>query len=139
MWLHMDEGEMERLALTVKDQNLKLTLAFGIGMHHAGLVEKDRQVVEELFVNQKIQILIATATVAWGVNFPAHLVVVKGTEYFDPKQKRYVDMPITDVLQMMGRAGRPQVSFSCKKCVLFSTLKFGRKSFFMIFFLDLNE
>ena len=111
MWLHMDEGEMERLALTVKDQNLKLTLEFGIGMHHAGLVEKDRQVVEELFVNQKIQILIATATVAWGVNFPAHLVVVKGTEYFDPKQKRYVDMPITDVLQMMGRAGRPQVGF----------------------------
>ena len=80
-------------------------------MHHAGLVEKDRQVVEELFVNQKIQVLIATATVAWGVNFPAHLVVVKGTEYFDPKQKRYVDMPITDVLQMMGRAGRPQVNF----------------------------
>ena len=47
----------------------------------------------------KFQVLIATATVAWGVNFPAHLVVIKGTEYFDGKQKRYVDMPITDVLQ----------------------------------------
>ena len=45
---------------------------------------------------------------AWGVNFPAHLVVVKGTEYYDGKLKRYVDMPITDVLQMIGRAGRPQ-------------------------------
>jgi activating signal cointegrator complex subunit 3 len=52
--------------------------------------------------------LIATATLAWGVNFPAHLVVVKGTEYYDGKQRRYVDMPITDVLQMTGRAGRPQ-------------------------------
>ncbi len=50
--------------------------------------------------------MIATATVAWGVNFPAHLVVIKGTEYYDGKQKRYVDMPITDVLQMMGRAGK---------------------------------
>ena len=80
---------MERLATTIKDQNLKLTLAFGIGMHHAGLVERDRKTVEELFVNQKIQVLIATATIAWGVNFPAHLVVIKGTEYFDPKQKRY--------------------------------------------------
>ena len=49
--------------------------------------------------------LIATATVAWGVNFPTHLVVIKGTEFYDGKQKRYVDMPITDVLQMMGRAG----------------------------------
>ena len=79
---------MERLGTTVKDQDLRLTLAFGIGMHHAGLVERDRKIVEELFVNQKIQVLIATATVAWGVNFPAHLVVIKGTEYFDPKQKR---------------------------------------------------
>lgn len=52
--------------------------------------------------------LIATATLAWGVNLPAHLVVVKGTEYYDGKTKRYNDMPITDVLQMMGRAGRPQ-------------------------------
>ena len=136
MWLHMDEGEMERLALTIKDQNLKLTLAFGIGMHHAGLVEKDRQVVEELFVNQKIQILIATATVAWGVNFPAHLVVVKGTEYFDPKQKRYVDMPITDVLQMMGRAGRPQVGF-LQKMRYFLHRNFDiRKSCFVVFFLE---
>jgi replicative superfamily II helicase len=64
--------------------------------------------VEELFLNQKIQILIATSTVAWGVNFPCHAVIVKGTEYFDAKLKRYVDFPVTDVLQMMGRAGRPQ-------------------------------
>ena len=35
-------------------------------------------------------------------------MVVKGTEYFDGKTQRYVDYPITDVLQMMGRAGRPQ-------------------------------
>lgn len=33
---------------------------------------------------------------------------MKGTEFYDGKLKRYVDMPITDVLQMMGRAGRPQ-------------------------------
>jgi activating signal cointegrator complex subunit 3 len=53
-------------------------------------------------------VLVCTSTLAWGVNFPAHLVVVKGTEYYDGKSKRYVDFPITDVLQMMGRAGRPQ-------------------------------
>jgi activating signal cointegrator complex subunit 3 len=35
-------------------------------------------------------------------------VVIKGTEFYDGKSHRYVDMPITDVLQMMGRAGRPQ-------------------------------
>ena len=41
------------------------------------------------------QVLIATSTLAWGVNFPAHLVVVKGTEYFDGKTRRCVDFPIT--------------------------------------------
>ncbi|VVC95095.1 unnamed protein product [Leptidea sinapis] len=107
-WLHMKESEMEQILSNIRESNLKLTLAFGIGIHHAGLHEKDRTTVEELFINQKIQVLICTATLAWGVNFPAHLVVIKGTEYFDGKQKRYVDMPITDVLQMMGRAGRPQ-------------------------------
>ncbi len=56
MWLHMDESDMERVTMGVKDQSLKLFLAFGIGMHHAGLVEKDRKIVEELFVNQKIQV-----------------------------------------------------------------------------------
>ena len=32
---------------------------------------------------------------------------MKGTEYFDGKTSRYVDYPLTDVLQMIGRAGRP--------------------------------
>ncbi|XP_012272228.1 activating signal cointegrator 1 complex subunit 3 [Orussus abietinus] len=122
-WLHMPEEEMDNILENVKDSNLKLTLAFGIGLHHAGLQEMDRRTVEELFVNNKIQVLIATATLAWGVNFPAHLVVVKGTEYYDGKVKRYVDMPITDVLQMMGRAGRPQFDNSGVAVVLVHDIK----------------
>jgi len=47
-----------------------------------------------------LQVLVCTSTLAWGVNFPAHLVVVKGTEFFDGKTQRYVDFPITDVLQV---------------------------------------
>lgn len=107
-FMHLPEPEMDQILDNIKDSNLKLTLAFGIGLHHAGLQERDRKTVEELFLHRKIQVLIATATLAWGVNLPAHLVIIKGTEYFDGKLKRYVDMPITDVLQMMGRAGRPQ-------------------------------
>ena len=73
----------------------------------------------------KIQVLIATATVAWGVNFPAHLVIVKGTEFYDGKLKRYVDMPITDVLQMIGRAGRPQYDHQGVAMVLVHDIKKG--------------
>ncbi|KAI8147505.1 Sec63 Brl domain-containing protein [Fennellomyces sp. T-0311] len=107
-WLHMDDDELEVLLDRVHDESLKNSLAFGIGLHHAGLTEDDRRVVEELYLNLKIQILIATSTLAWGVNLPAHLVVIKGTEFYNYKVGRYVDYPITDVLQMMGRAGRPQ-------------------------------
>lgn len=46
-----------------------------------------------------------------------------GTEYFDGLTKRYVDMPITDVLQMMGRAGRPQYDTSGVACVFVQDVK----------------
>lgn len=132
-FLHLPEDEMEQILTGIKDNNLKLTLAFGIGLHHAGLQEKDRKVCEELFLNRKIQILIATSTLAWGVNLPAHLVVIKGTEFYDKKINRYVDMPITDVLQMMGRAGRPQFGNEGIACVFVHDVK---KNFYKKFLYD---
>jgi activating signal cointegrator complex subunit 3 len=122
--------EMEPLASSCRDQALRDCLAFGIGIHHAGLDAHDRNIVEDLFVKGKIQVLCCTATLAWGVNFPAHLVVVKGTEFFDAKQGRYVDFPVTDVLQMMGRAGRPQFDDSGVACILVHEPK---KNFFKKF------
>ncbi|OJD39756.1 activating signal cointegrator 1 complex subunit 3 [Diplodia corticola] len=107
-FVKMSEDDLALNLARVKDESLREALSFGIGLHHAGLVESDRQLAEELFANNKIQILVATSTLAWGVNLPAHLVVVKGTQYFDAKIEAYRDMDLTDVLQMLGRAGRPQ-------------------------------
>ena len=111
-FLHMEPDELQLWLEKVKDPSLKHCLQFGIGMHHAGLDPDDRQIAEDLFARCKIQVLVCTSTLAWGVNLPAHLVVIKGTEFYDGKQKRYVDFPITDALQMMGRAGRPQFDTS---------------------------
>ena len=72
-----------------------------------GLAQRP-QTVERLFVEQKHHGPRVHRDLAWGVNFPAHLVVIKGTEFLRRQAKRYVDFPVTDVLQMMGRAGRPQ-------------------------------
>ncbi|KAJ5219584.1 hypothetical protein N7468_008788 [Penicillium chermesinum] len=107
-FVRMSEEDLQLNLARVKDDALREALSFGIGLHHAGLVESDRQLSEELFANNKIQILVATSTLAWGVNLPAHLVVVKGTQFFDAKIEGYRDMDLTDVLQMLGRAGRPQ-------------------------------
>ncbi|XGW28221.1 hypothetical protein V3C99_008208 [Haemonchus contortus] len=122
-WLHVDMAELDVLLQHVKDENLKLTLPFGIGMHHAGLSSHERVLVEQLFLEKKIQVLIATATLAWGINMPAHLVIVKGTEYYDGKTSKYVDYPVTDVLQMMGRAGRPQFDSSAVAVIYVQDIK----------------
>ncbi|KAI9848594.1 MAG: hypothetical protein M1837_007263 [Sclerophora amabilis] len=111
-FLKMSEDDLQLNLERVKDEALREALTFGIGLHHAGLVESDRQLAEELFANSKIQVLVATSTLAWGVNLPAHLVVVKGTQFFDAKIEGYKDMDLTDVLQMLGRAGRPQFDSS---------------------------
>ncbi len=139
-FLNIPLEEIKNIVDCVKDENLKHTLSFGIGMHHAGLIESDRRIVEDLFYNSSIQILIATSTVAWGVNFPAHLVIIKGTEYYDAKIKGYVDMPITDVLQMIGRAGRPQYDDSAVACLYVSQEKknFYKKFLYEPFPLESN-
>ncbi|KAK6580622.1 hypothetical protein PZA11_006858 [Diplocarpon coronariae] len=111
-FVKMPEDDLQLNLTRIKDDALKEALSFGIGLHHAGLTESDRSLAEELFANNKIQILVATATLAWGVNLPAHLVVVKGTQFFDAKTEGYKDMDLTDVLQMLGRAGRPQFDTS---------------------------
>ena len=133
MFLRMPEDEMEMISTQIKDAALRYSLGFGIGLHHAGLVENDRKVVEELFVNNKIQVLVATSTLAWGINTPAHLVVVKGTEYFDASQHGYVDFPITDVLQMVGRAGRPQFDTTA---VAFVFVQDSKKNFYKKFLFE---
>lgn len=124
------EGKLNELLEGVIDPILKHCLSFGIAMHHAGMPESDRKIAEEAFSLQLAQVLIATSTVAWGVNFPAHLVVVKGTEFFDAKIHGYRDLPVTDILQMIGRAGRPQFDTSAKAVILAQdTKKYFYKKF----------
>lgn len=55
-FLNMTEDEMAMVVSQVMDENLKHTLQFGIGLHHAGLNDRDRSLVEELFTNTKIQV-----------------------------------------------------------------------------------
>ena len=64
------------------EQNLDLKdlLPYGFAIHNAGMNRIDRTLVEDLFADGHIQVLISTATLAWGVNLPAHTVIIKGTQ-----------------------------------------------------------
>eukprot|EP00743_Colponemidia_sp_Colp-15_P003837 GILK01004141.1.p1 GENE.GILK01004141.1~~GILK01004141.1.p1 ORF type:complete len:2133 (-),score=509.56 GILK01004141.1:241-6198(-) len=95
-------------AETCKNQDLKELLPFGFGIHHAGMARVDRTLVEELFADGHIQVLVSTATLAWGVNLPARTVIIKGTQIYSPEQGKWVELSHQDMLQMIGRAGRPQ-------------------------------
>jgi len=93
---------------TVKNADLKEVLPFGFAIHHAGMARADRELVEDLFADGHIAVLCCTATLAWGVNLPAHAVIIKGTQIYDPSKGRWAELSPLDVLQMLGRAGRPQ-------------------------------
>jgi hypothetical protein len=54
------------------------------------------------------QVLVSTATLAWGVNLPAHTVIIKGTQIYSPEKGAWTELGSLDVMQMFGRAGRPQ-------------------------------
>lgn len=64
----------------VKNLELKDLLPYGFAIHHAGMSRVDRALVEDLFADRHIQVLLSTATLAWGVNLPAHTVIIKGTQ-----------------------------------------------------------
>lgn len=79
-----------------------------IGVHHAGLPRNVRHAMERLFMEKKIKVLVCTSTLAWGVNLPANIVIVKGTTFYDPQRGNFFDVSILDLIQIFGRAGRPQ-------------------------------
>ena len=92
----------------VTNTDLKDLMPYGFGIHHAGMTRADRTSVEDLFADGSLQVLVCTATLAWGVNLPAHTVIIKGTQIYSPEKGNWVELSPQDVLQMLGRAGRPQ-------------------------------
>lgn len=101
-------GILSEQAELCKSNDLKELLPYGFAIHHAGMTRQDRNMVEDLFAAGHIQVLISTATLAWGVNLPAHTVIIKGTQVYNPEQGRWAELSAQDTLQMLGRAGRPQ-------------------------------
>ncbi|KAI5292967.1 DEIH-box ATPase, partial [Ascosphaera acerosa] len=99
---------LEAEAEAVHDAALKDLMPYGFGIHHAGMSLADRTSVQDLFAAGNLQVLVCTATLAWGVNLPAHTVIIKGTQVYSPEKGSWVELSPQDVLQMLGRAGRPQ-------------------------------
>jgi pre-mRNA-splicing helicase BRR2 len=91
---------------SIENPDVKDLMPSGFCVHHAGLSKDDRKLVEDLFADKHIQVLVSTATLAWGVNMPAHTVIIKGTQVYSPEKGAWVEISPQDMLQMIGRAGR---------------------------------
>ncbi len=79
----------------------------GTAFHHAGLGGRHRKMIEDAFRDGKIKVIVATPTLAFGVNLPARMVVIHDYRRWEPGYG-YYPIAVLDYKQMAGRAGRPR-------------------------------
>ncbi|GBG26627.1 ATP-dependent DNA helicase MER3-like [Hondaea fermentalgiana] len=78
----------------------------GVAWHTGEVSANDQEIVERLFRDGLLSVLVATSTLAQGMNLPAHLVVIKGTQAYRGTNRGMEDLTMSSILQMVGRAGR---------------------------------
>jgi hypothetical protein len=87
-------------------RELRPLLAHGIGIHHAGILPRYKQLVEQLTLDRLLRFVVSTETIAAGINLPARTVVFPSLRKFIKQEARLVTP--AEYHQMAGRAGRPQ-------------------------------
>ena len=72
----------------------------GICYHHAGLTIDERQVLDDAVRHRVLRVIVATTTLAVGVDFPVDVVILNGLK------SGTNDLSPSEYKQMAGRAGR---------------------------------
>jgi len=105
--VELSENVLKALSSPTK-QCLRLSncIKKGIAFHHAGLVAKQRELIEDNFRNGTIKIICSTPTLAYGLDLPAFRTILKDLRRYGPRGMAYI--PVLEYLQMAGRAGRPK-------------------------------
>ncbi len=114
---HLDGKEKDRLEEVADDiesrsntsvgKNLADMVRKGTAFHNAGLDNYQRKKVEEAFRNRLIKLITATPTLAAGINMPARKVIVRDCKRYDAMLGYNAPIPVMEIHQMLGRAGRP--------------------------------
>lgn len=87
-------------------KDLRALLVHGIGVHHAGILPRYKQLVEHLTRERLLKFVVSTETISAGINLPAKRVVFPSLRKYIRKKPRLVTP--AEYHQMAGRAGRPQ-------------------------------
>ncbi len=97
---------LEGRTQTAMGEKLYECIKGGIAFHHAGLTHSQRKSIESAFKKGLLIALTATPTLAAGVNLPARRVLVRDVKRWGDGMSR--PLPVMEVRQMLGRAGRPK-------------------------------
>ncbi|MCD6571691.1 MAG: DEAD/DEAH box helicase [Thermoplasmata archaeon] len=100
----MLRGETEP---TIVGETLAKCIENGVAFHNAGLSSFQRRTVEKKFREHIIKCIVATPTLAAGVNIPARRVIIRDLWRYDPLFGMR-PIPILEYKQQAGRAGRPR-------------------------------
>lgn len=98
-------GEQEEP--TSMGRKLGVCIKSGCAFHHAGLTGPQRRLVENSFRQGLLRCIVATPTLAAGINLPARTVIVRDVRRFD-SNVGFTSIPVLEIKQMCGRAGRPR-------------------------------
>src|SRR5213076_1843804 len=79
-------------------------LTRGIAAHHAGMLPRFKECVEELFLRGLCRVVFATETLALGINMPARSVVIEKLSKWNGET--HADITPGEYTQLTGRAGR---------------------------------
>jgi ATP-dependent DNA helicase len=88
---------------------LRLCLASGVGFHTADLTYPERSLVERAFRSGAIRALVATTTLAMGVNLPTDVVIIGDSKRFIPARGgtwSIENVAVSEYRNAAGRAGR---------------------------------
>jgi helicase len=107
---------------------LSRRIRYAAAFHHAGLTNDQRKMVESNFKSGLVKCIVATPTLAAGINLPARRVVVRDLTRYDPNYGN-VPIPVMEVKQMSGRAGRPK--FDTEGEAILLAKKPGESAFIM--------
>src|SRR3989338_6485977 len=90
---------------TKQCERLSYCLQKGIAFHHAGLTQKQKEIIEDNFRKGMVKIICCTPTLAYGVDIPAFRAIIKDLKRYTIHGLSWI--PVLDYMQMSGRAGRP--------------------------------
>jgi pre-mRNA-splicing helicase BRR2 len=111
-FLHCAVEDLKTHLKHIRDKTLVETLSNGVAYLHEGLSDIERKAVEQVYSSGAVQVIVVSRNLCWGMSINSHLTIIMDTQYYDGRGHRYVDYPVPDLLEMIGRANRPLVDES---------------------------